>query len=171
MSDALPGGPPDLATVHFCHIPFADPNQLAVLPEGAVAELLAAEADVGGEVTDVALQGLAEDRARCAGRPAQGLGNKPHNPFHIRENGRGDGAGTFGAVLQDSIYLRRIAEQPAHFRGDGRQLGNGQQQTDGKAPLGRLPTLPRLSAATRFLARIAVSAMDPMRAAGKAVPI
>ena len=32
---------PDLATVHFCHIPFADPNMLAVLPDAAVGELLA----------------------------------------------------------------------------------------------------------------------------------
>ncbi len=31
----------DLSTVHFCHIPFADPNMLAVLPDGAVGELLA----------------------------------------------------------------------------------------------------------------------------------
>ncbi len=32
---------PDLRTVHFCHIPFADPNMLRVLPEAAVGELLA----------------------------------------------------------------------------------------------------------------------------------
>jgi len=32
---------PDLHTVHFCHIPFADPNMLRVLPDAAVAELLA----------------------------------------------------------------------------------------------------------------------------------
>ena len=31
---------PDLATVHFNHIPFADPNMLRVLPDFAVAELL-----------------------------------------------------------------------------------------------------------------------------------
>ena len=32
---------PDLRTVHFNHIPFADPNMLRVLPEAAVGELLA----------------------------------------------------------------------------------------------------------------------------------
>jgi len=32
---------PDLRTVHFCHIPFADPNMLRVLPEAAAGELLA----------------------------------------------------------------------------------------------------------------------------------
>jgi len=31
---------PDLHTVHFCHIPFADPNMLRILPDAAVAELL-----------------------------------------------------------------------------------------------------------------------------------
>src|SRR6202021_3032912 len=32
---------PDLRAVHFCHIPFADPNMLRVLPEEAAGELLA----------------------------------------------------------------------------------------------------------------------------------
>ncbi len=32
---------PDLRSVHFCHIPFADPNMLRVLPEAAAGELLA----------------------------------------------------------------------------------------------------------------------------------
>jgi trehalose 6-phosphate synthase len=32
---------PDLRTVHFCHIPFADPNMLRVLPDAAAGELLA----------------------------------------------------------------------------------------------------------------------------------
>jgi trehalose 6-phosphate synthase len=32
---------PDLRTVHFCHIPFADPSLLGVLPDAAAAELLA----------------------------------------------------------------------------------------------------------------------------------
>jgi trehalose 6-phosphate synthase len=32
---------PDLRTVHFCHIPFADPNMLRVLPDEAAGELLA----------------------------------------------------------------------------------------------------------------------------------
>jgi trehalose 6-phosphate synthase len=32
---------PDLRTVHFCHIPFADPNMLRVLPDAAVGEILA----------------------------------------------------------------------------------------------------------------------------------
>jgi trehalose 6-phosphate synthase len=31
---------PDLRTVHFCHIPFADPNMLRVLPDSAAGELL-----------------------------------------------------------------------------------------------------------------------------------
>ena len=38
---------PDLRTVHFCHIPFADPNMLRVLPDDAVAELLAGLAGFG----------------------------------------------------------------------------------------------------------------------------
>jgi trehalose 6-phosphate synthase len=38
---------PDLRTVHFCHIPFADPNMLRVLPEEAVGELLAGLAGFG----------------------------------------------------------------------------------------------------------------------------
>jgi trehalose 6-phosphate synthase len=32
---------PDLRAVHFCHIPFADPNMLRVLPDFAAGELLA----------------------------------------------------------------------------------------------------------------------------------
>jgi trehalose 6-phosphate synthase len=32
---------PDLRAVHFCHIPFADPNMVRVLPEAAAGELLA----------------------------------------------------------------------------------------------------------------------------------
>jgi trehalose 6-phosphate synthase len=32
---------PDLRTVHFCHIPFADPNMLRVLPDVVAGELLA----------------------------------------------------------------------------------------------------------------------------------
>jgi trehalose 6-phosphate synthase len=32
---------PDLRAVHFCHIPFADPNMLRVLPDDAAGELLA----------------------------------------------------------------------------------------------------------------------------------
>jgi trehalose 6-phosphate synthase len=38
---------PDLRTVHFCHIPFADPNMLRVLPEEAAGELLAGLAGFG----------------------------------------------------------------------------------------------------------------------------
>jgi trehalose 6-phosphate synthase len=38
---------PDLRTVHFCHIPFADPNMLRVLPDAAAAELLAGLAGYG----------------------------------------------------------------------------------------------------------------------------
>ncbi len=37
----------DLRTVHFCHIPFADPNVLRVLPDAAVGELLAGLAGFG----------------------------------------------------------------------------------------------------------------------------
>jgi trehalose 6-phosphate synthase len=37
----LAEGRPDLRTVHFCHIPFADPNMLRVLPDAAAGELLA----------------------------------------------------------------------------------------------------------------------------------
>jgi trehalose 6-phosphate synthase len=37
----LADGRPDLRTVHFCHIPFADPNMLRVLPDDAAGELLA----------------------------------------------------------------------------------------------------------------------------------
>jgi trehalose 6-phosphate synthase len=43
----LAQGRPDLATVHFCHIPFADPNMLGVLPDHAVGELLAGLAGFG----------------------------------------------------------------------------------------------------------------------------
>jgi trehalose 6-phosphate synthase len=38
---------PDLRTVHFCHIPFADPNMLRVMPDAAVGELLAGLAGFG----------------------------------------------------------------------------------------------------------------------------
>jgi trehalose 6-phosphate synthase len=38
---------PDLRTVHFCHIPFADPNMLRVLPDAAAGELLAGLAGFG----------------------------------------------------------------------------------------------------------------------------
>ncbi len=38
---------PDLRTVHFLHTPFADPNMLGVLPDGAVAELLDGMAGYG----------------------------------------------------------------------------------------------------------------------------
>jgi trehalose 6-phosphate synthase len=37
----------DLRTVHFCHIPFADPHMLQVLPDAAVSELLAGLAGFG----------------------------------------------------------------------------------------------------------------------------
>jgi trehalose 6-phosphate synthase len=37
----LAEGRPDLRAVHFCHIPFADPNMLRVLPDEAAGELLA----------------------------------------------------------------------------------------------------------------------------------
>jgi trehalose 6-phosphate synthase len=37
----LSEGRPDLRTVHFCHIPFADPNMLRILPDDAAGELLA----------------------------------------------------------------------------------------------------------------------------------
>jgi trehalose 6-phosphate synthase len=37
----LAEGRPDLHTAHFCHIPFADPNMLRVLPDAAAGELLA----------------------------------------------------------------------------------------------------------------------------------
>ena len=43
----LAQGRPDLHTVHFCHIPFADPNMLRVLPDHAVGELLAGLAGFG----------------------------------------------------------------------------------------------------------------------------
>ncbi len=43
----LSEGRRDLRTVHFCHIPFADPNMLRVLPDGAVGELLAGLAGFG----------------------------------------------------------------------------------------------------------------------------
>ena len=38
---------PDLRTVHFCHIPFADPNMLRVLPDDAARELMAGLAGFG----------------------------------------------------------------------------------------------------------------------------
>jgi trehalose 6-phosphate synthase len=38
---------PDLRTAHFCHIPFADPTMLRVLPDAARAELLAGLAGFG----------------------------------------------------------------------------------------------------------------------------
>ena len=38
---------PDLRTVHFCHIPFADPDMLRVLPDAAAGELLAGLAGFG----------------------------------------------------------------------------------------------------------------------------
>ena len=38
---------PDLRTVHFCHIPFADPNMLRVLPDAAARELMAGLAGFG----------------------------------------------------------------------------------------------------------------------------
>jgi trehalose 6-phosphate synthase len=38
---------PDLQTVHFCHIPFADPNMLRTLPDDAAGELLAGLAGFG----------------------------------------------------------------------------------------------------------------------------
>jgi trehalose 6-phosphate synthase len=38
---------PDLRTVHFCHIPFADPNMLRTLPDHAAGELLAGLAGFG----------------------------------------------------------------------------------------------------------------------------
>jgi trehalose 6-phosphate synthase len=38
---------PDLRTVHFCHIPFADPNMLRVLPDAAAGEILAGLAGFG----------------------------------------------------------------------------------------------------------------------------
>jgi trehalose 6-phosphate synthase len=43
----LTQGRPDLRTVHFCHIPFADPNMLRVLPDHAAGELLAGLAGFG----------------------------------------------------------------------------------------------------------------------------
>jgi trehalose 6-phosphate synthase len=41
MGRMLAQARPDLRTVHFCHIPFADPNMLRVLPDAAAGELLA----------------------------------------------------------------------------------------------------------------------------------
>jgi trehalose 6-phosphate synthase len=41
LGGMLAGQRPDLRAVHFCHIPFADPNMLRVLPDAAAGELLA----------------------------------------------------------------------------------------------------------------------------------
>jgi trehalose 6-phosphate synthase len=40
LGHMLAEGRPDLHAVHFCHIPFADPNMLRVLPDAAAGELL-----------------------------------------------------------------------------------------------------------------------------------
>jgi trehalose 6-phosphate synthase len=41
LGQMLAAARPDLRTVHFCHVPFADPNMLRVLPDAAAGELLA----------------------------------------------------------------------------------------------------------------------------------
>jgi trehalose 6-phosphate synthase len=41
LGQMLAAARPDLRSVHFCHIPFADPNMLRVLPDAATGELLA----------------------------------------------------------------------------------------------------------------------------------
>jgi trehalose 6-phosphate synthase len=47
LGHMLAAARPDLRTVHFCHIPFADPNMLRVLPDAAAGELLAGLAGFG----------------------------------------------------------------------------------------------------------------------------
>jgi trehalose 6-phosphate synthase len=47
LGQMLRASRPDLRTVHFCHIPFADPNMLRVLPDTAAGELMAGLAGFG----------------------------------------------------------------------------------------------------------------------------
>jgi trehalose 6-phosphate synthase len=47
LGNMLAEARPDLRTVHFCHIPFADPNMVRVLPDFAAGELLAGLAGFG----------------------------------------------------------------------------------------------------------------------------
>jgi trehalose 6-phosphate synthase len=47
MGAMLAGDRPDLRTVHFSHTPFADPEMLRALPDGALGELLAGMAGFG----------------------------------------------------------------------------------------------------------------------------
>ena len=47
LGQMLRASRPDLRTVHFCHIPFADPNMLRVLPDAAAGELMTGLAGFG----------------------------------------------------------------------------------------------------------------------------
>jgi trehalose 6-phosphate synthase len=83
LGEMLRQARPDLRTVHFCHIPFADPGMLRVLPDANAAELLSGLA--GFDACGFHAEPWAEGFRACyadVGEPAPSTFVSPLSPDH-----------------------------------------------------------------------------------------